>query len=159
MPRLFRLSFFTVTIFSADFRQSASLPLPFSLYTSGRTVRLQKRREKTPPFFRQWSSNGRQKKTRLPEIKKAPPVKLPMESYFLVVPEAGLEPARSCPRQILSLMRLPFRHSGALMTYCITRAEFQSIGSRTMCATSRRRAVSVWSQKMGVRVTSPRCAQ
>ena len=25
---------------------------------------------------------------------------------------AGLEPARGCPRQILSLMRLPFRHTG-----------------------------------------------
>lgn len=118
-----------------------------------------KEARKTPPFFRQWSSNGRQNKARLPEMKKTPTIKLPMKSYFLVVPEAGLEPARSCPRQILSLMRLPFRHSGALMTYCITRAEFQSIGSRTMCATSRRRAVSVWSQKMGVRVASPRCAQ
>lgn len=27
------------------------------------------------------------------------------------MPAAGLEPARGCPRQILSLMRLPFRHS------------------------------------------------
>ena len=33
---------------------------------------------------------------------------------FLVVPAAGLEPARGCPRQILSLMRLPFRHAGSL---------------------------------------------
>jgi hypothetical protein len=31
---------------------------------------------------------------------------------FLLVPEAGLEPARCCHRQILSLVRLPFRHSG-----------------------------------------------
>lgn len=29
---------------------------------------------------------------------------------FLLVRMAGLEPARSHPRQILSLMRLPFRH-------------------------------------------------
>lgn len=29
-----------------------------------------------------------------------------------VVPEVGLEPTRYCYRQILSLMRLPFRHSG-----------------------------------------------
>ena len=29
-----------------------------------------------------------------------------------LVPEAGLEPARCCHRQILSLVRLPFRHSG-----------------------------------------------
>ena len=28
------------------------------------------------------------------------------------MPAAGLEPARGCPRQILSLMRLPFRHAG-----------------------------------------------
>ena len=37
-----------------------------------------------------------------------------MVSFFFVVPEAGLEPARGFPRQILSLMRLPFRHSGLL---------------------------------------------
>ena len=29
-----------------------------------------------------------------------------------LLPVAGLEPARGCPRQILSLMRLPFRHTG-----------------------------------------------
>ena len=28
------------------------------------------------------------------------------------VPAMGLEPIRGCPRQILSLMRLPFRHAG-----------------------------------------------
>ena len=33
---------------------------------------------------------------------------------FLLMPAAGLEPARGCPRQILSLMRLPFRHAGSL---------------------------------------------
>src|SRR5690606_26781117 len=27
-------------------------------------------------------------------------------------PEAGLEPARPCGREILSLLRIPFRHSG-----------------------------------------------
>ena len=27
--------------------------------------------------------------------------------YFIVVPVAGLEPARCCQRQILSLLRLP----------------------------------------------------
>ncbi len=38
------------------------------------------------------------------------------------MPAAGLEPARGCPRQILSLMRLPFRHAGLLMQrkYCST---------------------------------------
>lgn len=30
----------------------------------------------------------------------------------LMVPEVGLEPTRYCYRQILSLLRLPFRHSG-----------------------------------------------
>ena len=29
-----------------------------------------------------------------------------------LVPEVGLEPTRCCHRQILSLVRLPFRHSG-----------------------------------------------
>ena len=31
------------------------------------------------------------------------------------MPAAGLEPARGCPQQILSLPRLPFRHAGALL--------------------------------------------
>ena len=30
---------------------------------------------------------------------------------------AGLEPARGRPRQILSLMRLPFRHISRVLTY------------------------------------------
>ena len=30
----------------------------------------------------------------------------------LILPAAGLEPARGCPQQILSLPRLPFRHAG-----------------------------------------------
>lgn len=34
------------------------------------------------------------------------------------MPAAGLEPARSYPRQILSLMRLPFRHAGVLQYLC-----------------------------------------
>ena len=29
-----------------------------------------------------------------------------------LLPAAGLEPARGCPQQILSLHRLPFRHAG-----------------------------------------------
>ena len=29
-----------------------------------------------------------------------------------ILPAAGLEPARGCPQQILSLPRLPFRHAG-----------------------------------------------
>ena len=31
-----------------------------------------------------------------------------------MMPAAGLEPARGCPQQILSLPRLPFRHAGLL---------------------------------------------
>ena len=31
---------------------------------------------------------------------------------FLFLPVAGLEPARCCQQQILSLPRLPFRHAG-----------------------------------------------
>lgn len=37
---------------------------------------------------------------------------LGVQTLSLVVPEAGLEPARSCPLRILSPVRLPFRHSG-----------------------------------------------
>ena len=32
--------------------------------------------------------------------------------YHYLMPAAGLEPARGCPQQILSLHRLPFRHAG-----------------------------------------------
>src|SRR5258708_16907324 len=32
---------------------------------------------------------------------------------ILLVPEAGFEPASCCQGEILSLLRLPFRHSGA----------------------------------------------
>ena len=38
-------------------------------------------------------------------------------SFLLLIhllPAAGLEPARGCPQQILSLHRLPFRHAGLL---------------------------------------------
>lgn len=38
-----------------------------------------------------------------------PPLAIPLKS---LVPQAGLEPARSCLQQILSLPRLPFRHWG-----------------------------------------------
>ena len=31
---------------------------------------------------------------------------------IILVPRAGLEPARGCPRRILSPLRLPFRHLG-----------------------------------------------
>lgn len=37
-----------------------------------------------------------------------------LQCSFSCLPAAGLEPARGCPRQILSLMRLPFRHAGVL---------------------------------------------
>ena len=40
----------------------------------------------------------------------------PERHVLSMVPKAGLEPARSCLRQILSLLRLPFRHSGAPLT-------------------------------------------
>ena len=33
-------------------------------------------------------------------------------SFASMVPEEGLEPSRTCVRQILSLLRLPLRHSG-----------------------------------------------
>jgi hypothetical protein len=35
------------------------------------------------------------------------------KQLILLVPEAGLEPASCCQGEVLSLLRLPFRHSGA----------------------------------------------
>ena len=40
------------------------------------------------------------------------------------MPAAGLEPARGCPQQILSLPRLPFRHAGLSNTRAIIRDIF-----------------------------------
>ena len=42
--------------------------------------------------------------------------KNPCISKDLTMPVAGLEPARGCPQQILSLPRLPFRHTGFFTT-------------------------------------------
>ena len=38
--------------------------------------------------------------------------KLEKERHARLVPEEGLEPSRTFVRQILSLLRLPLRHSG-----------------------------------------------
>ena len=38
--------------------------------------------------------------------------KLERERHARLVPEEGLEPSRTFVRQILSLLRLPLRHSG-----------------------------------------------
>ena len=38
--------------------------------------------------------------------------KSPVKLDFLLMPAMGLEPIRCCHRQILSLVRLPFRHAG-----------------------------------------------
>ncbi len=43
-------------------------------------------------------------------IKNAESLIIRAFSIFSLLRMAGLEPARSRPRQILSLMRLPFRH-------------------------------------------------
>ena len=43
------------------------------------------------------------------------------------MPAAGLEPARGCPQQILSLPRLPFRHAGLLNTSDIIREIFEFV--------------------------------
>lgn len=45
------------------------------------------------------------------EIRSRPLLE-PGSDYLDSVPAAGLEPARGCPQQILSLPRLPFRHAG-----------------------------------------------
>ena len=42
---------------------------------------------------------------------------------------AGLEPARSCPRQILSLMRLPFRHTSISNNRDISYHNIRSLAS------------------------------
>jgi hypothetical protein len=50
-------------------------------------------------------------------------IKKPACRLVFMVPEAGLEPARCCHRQILSLVRLPFRHSGIsviILSYRLT---------------------------------------
>ena len=55
--------------------------------------------------------------SKLMSKQKNPPDIFPEDSskslYFQAMQEMGLEPTRSHPRQILSLMRLPFRHSCA----------------------------------------------
>ncbi len=50
------------------------------------------------------------------------------------MPAAGLEPARGRPRQILSLMRLPFRHAGLLTqqkNYIISAGRLQAVFSKS----------------------------
>jgi hypothetical protein len=46
--------------------------------------------------------------------------RLEAESLRVLVPRAGLEPARGCPRRILSPLRLPFRHLGRRFAARIT---------------------------------------
>ena len=54
-------------------------------------------------------------------LKQKPPELIPEALLYKVMREMGLEPTRSHPRQILSLMRLPFRHSRVLqLCYSIT---------------------------------------
>ena len=43
-----------------------------------------------------------------------------------LVPRIGLEPTWSCPRGILSPLRLPFRHSGASETLAQTAASLNA---------------------------------
>lgn len=53
---------------------------------------------------------------------------------LLFMPVAGLEPARGCPRQILSLLRLPFRHTGNFKVCVVTTRNilsyFDRVGKR-----------------------------
>ena len=41
-----------------------------------------------------------------------------------LMPAAGLEPARGCPQQILSLPRLPFRHTGRFLNRFVSYHSF-----------------------------------
>lgn len=59
------------------------------------------------------------------QIKKKPLITLNLREINGFMPAAGLEPARGCPRQILSLMRLPFRHAGALHNGIIVAQELR----------------------------------
>ena len=59
-----------------------------------------------------------------------------------VVPEEGLEPSRTCVRQILSLLRLPLRHSGKS---CLGAGE----GNRTLVA-----SLEGWSSAIELRPLS-----
>ena len=49
--------------------------------------------------------------------------------YKVSLPAAGLEPARGCPQQILSLPRLPFRHAGMCKTIFTTKLILSQIAS------------------------------
>lgn len=53
-------------------------------------------------------------KSQMEILTKIPKVlnKTQVLSGLNLLPAAGLEPARGCPQQILSLPRLPFRHAG-----------------------------------------------
>lgn len=53
------------------------------------------------------------------EIRSRPLLE-PGSDYHDSVPAMGLEPIRCCHRQILSLVRLPFRHAGLLSFHRIT---------------------------------------
>lgn len=49
---------------------------------------------------------------------------------ILGVPEAGLEPARPYGRKILSLLRLPFRHSGESASQSLVLVAEEQLGLR-----------------------------
>ena len=53
--------------------------------------------------------------------------KKPRDFGVFCMQEMGLEPTRSHPRQILSLMRLPFRHAGISSRLYISTAAYKFI--------------------------------
>ena len=74
-----------------------------------------------PPSKGVEDSSGKQRRQERPDRQKARYflVNSPILGGFEVVPEGGLEPSCPCGRQILSLLRLPFRHSGPEQAHVI----------------------------------------
>lgn len=63
-------------------------------------------------YLRLWSINSSDSAPVFPH--KKPGIFLSRKSRVLTLPEKGLEPSLPCEKQILSLSRLPFRHSGII---------------------------------------------
>lgn len=59
---------------------------------------------------------------------------------ILMVPEAGVEPAPCCQGEILSLLRLPFRHSG-VKPNCSNEIQ-ERVASATILAKRRSRSAA-----------------
>ena len=66
-----------------------------------------------------------------------------------MVPQAGLEPARPCRQQILSLPRLPFRHWG----FPIEKPDHTEVRSRVNCRGGRKCVLAAEFKQPAVQIT------